>query len=870
MPPRRALAFLRWFCREDFIEEIEGDLTEIFEKEYLRAPRLAQWKFTWRVIKYFRPGFLKSFRHQYQPDEFSMYKNYFKIAMRSLWNNRIFSFINISGLAVGLACCILIFLFIQHELSYDQFHSRSSQIYRVTSVLQNDEHASELAVTPAPWAPLLKKDFPEIENYTRLLKDEKAVAGEPGQQHFYEAELLYADSTFFDMFSVAIIKGDHFRPLDRPNAIVITEEMAGKYFSDTDPIGKTLEVSSYGRNFNLEVTAIVKKLPSNSHFSFSCLVSMQTLGDLSSMWSFHMFHSYLLLNDNTAASTLEKKLPGFVEKYIANNTLADGRNDIHLQPITDIHLHSHLVGEMYTNSDIYYIYMFEGVALFILLIACFNFTNLTTAKSFSRAQEVGLRKAVGAEKRQLFFQFLSETFLFSLISLVVAIGIAILALPLFNQLSSRELTIDLTGNTQLLKAMLFLIAGVGIVAGMYPAAVLSSLKPIEVLKGKFVKSGRGVGFRKLLVTIQFAVSISLIASTLIVSSQLRFLQEKNLGFDRQNIAILTLPRDTDSVRLESFKTSLLGDHEIISVAASSAVPSEKIAVNQVNGGSADLTDATSVQMLFVDTDFIPTLKMNVIAGRNLDHSATDASQGFIVNEEAVKKLGWQDPANAIGKTIQWVMQGTVLKRGTVVGVVKDFNVSPLRSAIKPLVMHYRTGALQYLYVRFHQTNSTSVLESIHKKFRASYPNQSFEYTFLDDTLNNLYRNEQRLGAIFSTFSLLAILIACLGVFGLSFYSIQQRTKEIGIRKVLGAPVAGITVQLMQEFLKPVIIAASVSTPIVWYAMHEWLREFAYHIQVSWTVFPLVTMIVITLTVLTMATQSIKAAMQDPVKSLRTE
>jgi putative ABC transport system permease protein len=797
----------------------------------------------------------------------SMFKNYFTIAWRNLWKNKIFSAINILGLSAGLACCILIFLFIQHELSYDKFNTQAKNIYRVTSVMQG----SELAVTPSPWAPLMKKDFPEIKEYTRLLKDDKVVIGEPGQQHFYETQMLYADSTFFNVFSVNLEKGNVLHALEKPNSIILTKKAAQKYFGNTDPIGKTLEINSFGRNFNAEVTAIAKEIPSTSHFRFDYIVSMQTLGDLSGMWAYHMWQSYLLLNNNILPSSLEKKFPSFVNKYIINNPQADGKNDIHLQPLTDIHLYSHLVGEIDTNGNITYVYVFAGVALFILLIACFNFTNLTTARSLTRAKEVGLRKVVGADKNQLLLQFLSETVLLALIALVIAMMLAYVILPIFNQLSGRDLHIEFGNNYSLLVLLMILVVGVGLIAGLYPAVVLSAFKPIEVLKGKFIKSSTGISFRKILVTLQFVVSIALIASTIIISRQLGFLQNKNPGFNKENVAVLTLPRDSDSLKLESFKNTLLSNHDIKSVAAASTMPSEKINVNQMNDGSADLSKAVSMQMLFTDIDFVSTMQMQVIAGRSFNKNMpTDKVEGFIINEEAVKKMGWKNPAEAVGKTIQWVQPDAVIKSGKVIGVVKDFNITPLRSAVQPLVMHYLPTRFQYLYIRFTQKNATSLLPAIQKQFSQFYANQSFEYSFLDDTLNNLYINEQKVSTIFSYFSFLAILIACMGVLGLSLYSIQQRIKEIGIRKVLGASVFSITTELLKEFVKPVVIAACVATPIAWYTMNEWLKDFAYHIQINWTVFLFVTMLVLTLAILTMGVQSIKAAMTNPVKSLRTE
>ena len=800
-----------------------------------------------------------------------MLRNYLKIAWRNIWKNKVFSAINIFGLSIGLACCILMFLLIQHELSYDKFNVQAKNIYRITSVMDGTDGKWNLAITPAPWAPLMKKDYPEIKNFVRLLKDEKATVGQTGEQHYYENDLLYSDSTFFDVFSFSLSKGNAALALEQPNSIILSKETAIKYFGEADPIGKTLEINSFGRNFNVQVTGVANDIPSNSHFTFNGLISLQTLGDLSNLWSFHMFQSYVLINNTASKAGLEKKFAGFVNKYIINNPAADGKQDIFLQPLSSIHLHSQMVGEIGTNGSATYVYVFTGIALFILLIACFNFTNLSTARSVSRAKEVGLRKVVGAERRQLIGQFLGETTLLAVIALILAVIIAAIALPVFNQLSQRELSILDGNNYGLLFLLVALVLFVGLLAGIYPATVLSSFKPVEVLKGKFQKSFKGIAFRKVLVTFQFAISIALVAGTILVFKQLQFLQTKKLGFDKDNVAIITLPRDTDSAKLQSLKLSLLNDPSVTSVAAASSVPSANIPVNLVNDGSIDLKKSSSMQMLFTDNDFIRTMKMKIVAGRDFTGSyATDKSEGFVLNEEAVRKLGWQNAEQAIGKTFQWVQPNVVLKTGKIIGVVQDFNITPLKSPVQPLVMHYFPGRFQYLYVRFNGSNGSNAVDAVGEKFKALYPNQFFEYSFLDETLNALYASEKKLSKIFGYFSFLAILIACLGILGLSLYSIQQRIKEIGIRKVLGANVMSITSELMKEFFKPVLIAAVIATPVAWYGMSKWLEEFAYRIQINWMVFVFSAVIVFTIAILTMSFQAIKAAKANPVKNLRTE
>jgi putative ABC transport system permease protein len=801
-----------------------------------------------------------------------MFKNYFKTALRNLLKNKIFSFINIFGLAIGLACCILMFLFISSELSYDKFIVHSGNIYRVTSIADGPSGKTDLAVTPSPWAPLMQQDYPEIKSYVRLFKDEKSLVGQPGEEHNYEKDFLFCDSTFFDVFSFNLLKGDPHHALDAPNSIILTKETAAKYFGKNDPIGKPLEITtSFGRVFTLQVTGIADNPPVNAHFSFTALISMQTIGDISNFWSFHMFHTYALLNDGVSANALENKFKRFSEKYINNNPNADGKQEIHLQPITDIHLHSQMTGEIGTNGDITYVYVFSGIALFVLLIACFNFMNLSTVRSLQRAKEVGLRKVVGAERKQLIKQFLGESTLVSVVALILSLVITVLVLPLFNQLSERSLRLNLSNNHYLILLLALLVFFVGIVSGIYPAFVLSSFKPVEVLKGRFIKSFKGDMLRKALVSFQFIISIALIAATMIVYRQLQFLQTKNPGFNKDQVLLVTLPKNSDAKKLEAFKTSLLNNSNVISVAATSTLPGVKIPVNQVHSENDDPDKNASMQMLFVDEDFIKTMQMKVVAGRDFSKKyATDENEGFILNEEAIKQSGWKTPGDAIGKTFEWVLPDKVLKSGNIIGVVKDFNITPLKTAVQSLVMHIAPDRFQYLYVRYNKLTASNAISMAEKKFKEFYTTQPFEYNFLDDTLNSMYKSETRLGEILEYFSALAILIASLGIVGLSIYSIQQRTKEIGIRKVLGANTTDVVAELSKNFLRPVFIAAIIATPVAWWTMNNWLQGFAYRIGISWWIFFAAGLLAVLIALITVSFQSIKAAIANPVKSLRTE
>ncbi|HUS02005.1 MAG TPA: ABC transporter permease [Chitinophagaceae bacterium] len=798
-----------------------------------------------------------------------MIKNYFKTAWRNISNNKIFSAINVFGLSIGLACCILMFLFIQHELSYDKFHSKSKNIYRLISEERGAAEKKTLAITPAPWAPLIKKDYPEVKEYVRLLKDEKVLVGEKGKEHSFLKTVLLVDSAFFNVFSFKLLNGNAATALTQPNSIILTKDAAKKYFGDADPIGKTIEAATgFTGPIDVQVTGVIEEAPASSHIKFDALMSMSSLGDLSNTWSYHMHNTYVVLSDGASKNAVEAKLRSFSDKYLANNPNADAKHDIFLQPLTDIHLRSHLVGELETNGDITYVYIFSGIALFVLLIACLNFMNLSTVRSLKRAKEVGMRKVVGAERNQLIKQFLSESVLVAFFALIFSLVIVVAVLPVFNQLSERSLTINFFKNYYLILILIALTGIVGLLSGIYPASVLSSFNPVEVLKGSFQKSIKGGGLRKILVTVQFVISITLIASTILVYKQLQFVQNKKLGFDKEKVIIATIQRNTDIKKTEALKNSLLNVPGVISVSAASTIPSTKIPVNMIHDENSAIKQNRSMQMLFVDHDFARTLKMKLVEGRDFSVThATDVNEGFIINQEAAKQLGWKIAKDAVGRSFQWVMPDTVLKNGKIVGVVEDFNITPLKTAVQPLVMHILPRRFQYLYIRVSSNNALSAIENKFKEFNAEQP---FEYTFLDDTINAMYASEKKLGKIFGYFSGLAILIACMGILGLSIYAAQQRIKEIGIRKVLGASTISIVRELSKEFLKPVIIASLIATPIAWWAMHTWLQDFAYRINISWWVFVVAGIIAIIIALATVSFQAIKAAVSNPVKSLRTE
>ncbi len=678
-----------------------------------------------------------------------MFKNNLKIAWRNLLKDKVSAAINIFGLSVGLACCILMAMFVQNELSFDKFHKNAASIYRVISIAEGGPTGKiNLAVTPSAWAPLIKKDYPEVKQIVRVLKDEKTLLGQKGKEHSFAKNLLLVHSSFLNVFSFKLLKGNPATVLSQPNTIVLTQQAAERYFGNEDPLGKTIECTTgFTGTINVQVTGIISEPADNSHMTYDVLLSMSTLGDISQLWSYHMHHTYVLLEDGASEKSLESKLASFSKKYIDNNPNADGKQEIHLQPLTDIHLHSQLVGELMANGDITYVYIFSGIALFVLLIACLNFMNLSTVRSIKRAKEVGMRKVVGAERSQLIKQFLAKSILVSFFALLVSLVIVVLILPTFNQLSERSLHFNWTSNYKLIVSLIALTGVIGILSGIYPATVLSSFKPVEVLKGSFQKSFKGKSLRKVLVTLQFVISIALIASTLLVYKQMQFVQNKKLGFDKEKVVVLTVQRNIEAEKLQTFKTTLMNSPGVVSVAAASTIPSTLIPVNLVHDESSAADQNRSMQMLFVDHDFVNTLKMKVLEGRSFSTDyKTDEAEGFIINQEAVKQLGWKTAKNAVGKSFQWVMPDTVLKSGKIIGVVEDFNITPLKAAVQPLVMHILPRRFQYLYIRVNTNDALAGIEKEYKSFNAEQP---FQYTFLDDNINAMYKSEQKQGIIFA-------------------------------------------------------------------------------------------------------------------------
>ena len=812
-----------------------------------------------------------------------MLKNYLKIAFRNLAKYKFISFINIFGLTVGLSCCLLILTYILHETSFDKYNSKADRIWRVTRSFNNKEGIVSLhlsSVAP-PFGPLLLNDFPDIQKMTRLYP-----AGDLPMRYedkiFSEKGVMFADNDLFGIFYIPLVRGDRKNALTDPFSVVMTPEIARKYFGDTDPINKVVRLDN---KYNFKVTGLFNPLPSNSHFHPTLLLSFNTLKDsaiygernLMTNWGNNSFFTYLLLPENYPAHSLEAQLPAFVDRHMPSNKKDPSSRPslytkLFFQKLTDIHLRSHLDDEMEENGDITRVYIFGAIALFILLIACINYMNLSTARSALRAREIGIRKVAGAQRGEIITQFLSESVLISYMAILLAIGLAWLTLPWLNKVTGLELSLQSLLTTRTLLPILLMPFLVGILSGIYPALFMSSFQPSKVLKGLF-KAGSGtVSFRKVLVVAQFAISIILIISTAIVFQQLHYMQKKSLGFDKEQVVTMLYNNGLDNT-FEAFRNQLLQDPRIRQTTRSSRIPSGRLLDEQ--GASTESGDSlrpvtADIKYLAVDHDFVAAYGIPVVAGRDFSRDYATDTSSFLLNAAATRALGLKTTQEAVGKNFAY---GGV--KGKIIGVIGDFNFESMHQAIVPLIMvmppaSQAGNSFARISVKIAGNDITGALAHLEKTWKRFLPVTPFEYTFLDDNFDKLYRSEQRQGTLFTSFAGIAIFIACLGLLGLSAFAISQRIKEIGVRKVLGASTGSIVQLLSLDFLKLVAIAALIAFPVAWYAMNNWLRDFAYRVSIQWWVFLVAGILAATVALVTISFQAVRAALANPVKSLRSE
>ena len=785
-----------------------------------------------------------------------MLKNYLKVALRNLRRYKTYSFINIFGLAVGIACCLLILLWIQDELSYDKFHKNADRIYRVSAEFNYAGRPDHFAHTPAPLAPALCNEFPEVIGAVRFAGGWRELIAY-GDKQFWVRRFVRADPNIFDVFTFPLAKGDPQKALKELYSIVITEEMAQKFFGDEDPLGKILNVGTEGRE-DYKITGVLKNVPSNSQLQFDCLVSFShQRGNIG--WGAWNYNTYILLHPNSPPHEIETKFPDFIGKYMGEKRKANTK--LHLQPLTKIHLRSKLRNDLATNRDIAHIYIFSGIALLILIIACINFMNLSTARSAIRGKEVGMRKVVGAHRSQLIKQFLGESLLLSFIALLLALVLVEIFLPIFNALADKILVFRYFDNFSLLVSLVGIVLFTGVVAGSYPAFFISASRPINVLSGGRAYVPTSI-VRRIFVVAQFAISIIFIACTILIHNQLGYIKDKNLGYDKDHIAVIPLFYQDVSPKYRLYKDAILQNKTILVATATSFLPSEKCYYQDVWWEGMAVDDYDYIDWINVDHDFLETLDIELTLGRDFSREfISDVEGAYILNESAVKNIGWENP---IGK------QFKIVKKGTVIGVVKDFHYKSLHNKIEPMALYIYPEGFYYLLVRFRPDNVSNSIEFLRNKWKQFFPGRPFEYSFLDADFDRMYKTEAQLGKIFNHIAALAIFIACLGLFGLASFTSERRTKEIGIRKVLGASVSSIVQLLSKEFIKWVVIANLIAWPVAYYAMSKWLQNFAYRINIVWWAFVLAGVLALVISLLAVSYQAIKAATANPVDALRYE
>ncbi|MES2267324.1 MAG: ABC transporter permease [Bacteroidota bacterium] len=804
-----------------------------------------------------------------------MHKNFIKIAFKSLIKNRNVTIINILGLALGLATCLLIVFYVVDDLSYDRYNTKADRIYRINSDIKYGGNSSSYAVSPPPLANALAPNIPEVEVATRIIA---AVDSrfKKGNEHISEPKAAYADATLFDVFTLPMIVGDPKTALKEPNCIVLTAAAAKKYFNTVNAVGRDLFFVNVNANF--KVTGVIENIPSQSHFNFDFILSSPSLESSKSLaWNSFSFNTYALLKPHADPKAFYKKLdilfiknfasqPGFNLEGFKKSGSSIGLN---ATPLLDIHLKSNRQYELGTNSSADNIYIFSAIALFVLLIACINFMNLSTARSANRAREVGVRKVLGSSRKSLIAQFLSESLLVTLFATITALLTAWALLPLFNQMAGKELAINVQTITWLFPALLIIILVVGVLAGAYPAFYLSAFQPITVLKGKLSTGFKGSSFRNFLVIMQFAISIFLVIGTLVIYNQLNYIRDKNLGFNRSKVLVVKNTVSLPNTKTFKNEVKQIAGVENASISGFLPVGSLRQPNSVFTTRVPNSKTALFTEIWPVDEDYLGTMGMKLAQGRNFNSSMVSDSLTMIINETAARMLGFsKDP---LSHKLYYVDEGhdAHIKEYNIIGVVRDFNFSSLRDNITPVIMMLGSDS-RAMSIKLSTSDAKPYITQIENKWNALSPNLRFEYSFMDDDFNTAYRTEQRTGKLFLSFTTLAVIIACLGLFSLAAYAAEQRNKEIGIRKVLGASVSAIVSMLSKDFMKLVAISFAIAAPLAWLVMQRWLQGFAYRQSIQWWVIAVAGIGSVLIAFITISSQSIKAAIANPADSLKSE
>jgi len=839
-PSRVAIWLLRHLSDPEDALSLLGDFEEEFVDFCSQRGRIRSGCWVWFQVLISIPSFCKSYVYW----SLAMIKNYLKIALRVIKKHKGYSFTNIAGLAVGIACCVLILLWVQDELSFDTFHENYKELYRTNLNIEGQWTNS------SPWAlaPILKREYPEVLLATRYRFNTLLVT--LAEKSFYE-QSAFVDPDFFEMFTFPMVEGDQKNPLPTLNSVVITKRTANKYFGREDPIGKTLTINDRTK---FSVTGVIEDVPSNSSLEFDILASIKIFGEETlNSWALES-GSFIMLQKNTSSDLLQEKISGITMEYDkrTNKTVTT-----HINPLSRMHLYS-LGG----GGNITYIYIFSTIAIFILLIACINFMNLSTARGSTRAKEVGMRKVVGARRNHVIKQFFGESLLFSFIALAFAVALVYIFLPGFNNLAQKDIKLDLGGNLVILLGLLGITLLTGLVSGSYPAVYLSAFHPVKVIKGAYSSSSTKPLLRKSLVVIQFTIAIVLIVGTMITAKQLSFIRKKELGFNRQYV--ISLPMNSGlRESYASFKNELLQHASISHVTSATSRPTQVGNINPVYWEGRGPEQYEVIRFVACDYDYLKTFEMEIVAGRDFSRDFPTDQQNYIVNEEAIKFMGLEDP---VGKIFSiWEYKGQIL------GVVKNFHSRSLHNSIEPLVITLnQTWRPNFVFVRIGPENIPQTLGDIEKIWKKFAPHYPFNYQFLDEVFEQQYRTDQRTGTIFKYFTILAIFISCLGIFGLAAFTAEQRTKEIGIRKVLGASASGIVSLISKEFFILLTLANALAWPIAFFFMEKMLKSYAYRTNITVWVFITAGALAYMIALLTVSYQAFKAARTDPAQALKYE
>jgi putative ABC transport system permease protein len=876
-PPRLARQFLNYFLRKSLCEEVRGDLEEKFYLDLKKKSAFkAKLNYWYQVVNYLRPFAIQ--KRKSHLNHYDMFQSYFKIGWRSLSKQRMYSSIKIGGFALGIAACLLITLFIKDELSYDLHYPDGDRIYRVVVAYNFKGEAGKDVWFQAPFANALREDYPEIEKAGRYNSSELFGAGSKEIrradriENTYEEGFVYFDQELFDIFKLPMVYGNPAHALDEPNTIVITKRKSEKYFPHEDPVGKTLILNDDEKN-PFKIGGVIEDFPATSHFQFDFIMTMKGVefwkGEQST-WNATNYPTYVLLRKGADANQLQKKLTGIIDKYLLPVWLKDGVPDakvmaksawFELQPVKDIYLRSEGIQDPVSHGDIRFVWLFGAIALFILILAMINFINLSTAKSANRAKEVGLRKTVGSLRINIINQFLTESLIYSFFSFAVGLVLASLLLPYFNMLAAKSIVFP-WNEWQLFPILIVAALVVGILAGLYPAFYLSSFNPASVLKGNVSRGSKSATLRSWLVVFQFTTSVVLIIATFVIYRQVEYILNKKVGFDKEQVMLIQ-GTNTLGKKIKTFKGELLQLSQVKSATVSDFLPIRGTKRNGngfTNEGRDKIDRSVGVQVWGVDYDYVKTLGMKIVDGRNFDEKMASDSTGIIINQTMARKLGLKNP---IGKRIQnWQVY-------TVIGVVEDFHFESLRNKIEPLCFILGNNS-NIVSVKVNTSSMRSVTHSIEEIWKKFSPNQPIRYTFLNESFARMYDDVQRMGRIFITAAGLAIVVACLGLFALSAFMVEQRSKEISIRLVLGASLKTIFNLLTLNFLKLVLASVIIAVPIGWYIMNDWLQNFTYRTDVTWDVFVIAGLVAVLIALLTISYQSVRAAFVNPVDSLKSE